>query len=67
MGLAPEGLRDNLNRLVIVSLEEYVRRRKAAAFEAAMAAMAAAPAIRKASASIDSKFKAAGLDGLKDD
>lgn len=65
--LAPEGLRGNLNRLVVISLEEYVKRRRIEAFEAAMAAMAADPAIRKACAVIESEFRAADLDGLKDD
>ena len=65
--LAPKDLRDNLNRLVIVSLEEYVKRRRMAAFEAAIAAMAADPAICEACADIESEFRAADLDGLKDD
>jgi len=65
--VAPKDLRDNLNRLVVVSLEEYVKHRKTASFEEAMAAMAADPAIRKASADIQSEFGTTELDGLKDD
>ena len=40
---APPELRDNLNRLVVVALEDYTRRRKRAAFEDAMARMAGGP------------------------
>jgi len=37
--LAPEDLKMNLNRLVTVALQEYVKSRKEMAFEAAMAEM----------------------------
>ena len=64
--VAPRELRDNLNRLVIVSLEEFVARRKASAFEDAMARMAGDPAIRSECSKIDSEFGPASLDGLRD-
>jgi len=54
--VAPRELRGNLNRLVVVSLEEFVARRKAAAFEDAMARMATDPAIRSESAKIDAEL-----------
>jgi hypothetical protein len=65
--VAPRELRDNLNRLVVVSLREFVARRKAAAFEDAVARMAADPAIRSECARIESEFKHAALDGLSSD
>jgi len=65
--VAPRELRDNLNRLVVVSLEEFVVRRKAAAFEEEMSRMAADPEIRRESARITKEFDSALLDGLPDD
>jgi len=65
--LAPSELRNNLNRLVIVSLQEFVARRKAAAFEAAMARMADDPAIREQCAQIATEFAPAMSDGLPHD
>lgn len=65
--VAPRDLRDNLNRLVVVSLEEFVARRKAAAFEEAMARMAEDPAIRQECVQIAAEFGPATLDGLRDD
>ena len=65
--VAPRGLRDNLNRLVVVSLEEFVARRRAAAFEEAMARMAGDPAIRRECAQIAAEFGPSILDGLRDD
>jgi hypothetical protein len=62
---APRELRDNLNRLVVVSLEEYVARRKALAFEEAMARMAGDPALRRQCAGIAAEFEPAALDGLR--
>lgn len=44
--VAPPELGHNLNRLVTVALQEFAARRKARAFEEAMAQMAADPAIR---------------------
>ena len=40
LALAPSELRNNLNRLVITALQEYVARQKALGFEEAMAQMA---------------------------
>ena len=65
--VAPRELRDNLNRLIMTSLEEFVARRKAAAFEEAMVRMAEDPAIRRESAEIAAEFAPAELDGLRDD
>jgi hypothetical protein len=64
---APPDSRHNLNRLVVTALQEYVAARKAQAFEAAMAQMAADPAIRKECAAISREFAAAETDGLRDD
>jgi hypothetical protein len=65
--LAPHELRDNLNRLVVVSLEEFVPHRRAAAFEMAMVRMARDPAIRQESGEIGGEFESAAFDGLRDD
>jgi hypothetical protein len=65
--VAPRELRGNLNRLVVISLEEFVARRKAAAFAEAMAQMAHDPSICQESARIATEFAAAALDGLRDD
>ena len=64
---APEPLRGNLNRLVIVALEEFAARRKAKAFAEAMRQMASDPAIQRECASISQEFAAAEADGLRDD
>jgi len=58
--VAPRELRGNLNRLVVVSLQEFVARRKLEAFQEAMARMAADPAIH-------AEFTAAEADGLPHD
>ena len=63
--LAPPELRRNLNRLVVVSLQEFAARRRALAFEEAMTRMAADPAIRAECVSIARDFAPADLDGLK--
>jgi len=65
--LAPSDLQGNLNRLVTVALEEFAARRKARAFEDAVARMAADPAVRKECASIDRDFAGADADGLTND
>jgi hypothetical protein len=65
--VAPAELRHNLNRLVVVSLQEFVSRRKALAFADAMAQMAADPAILTECGQIESEFASAALDGLRDD
>ena len=57
--VAPPELRQNLNSLVTVALQEYVVRRKERAFEEAMARMAADPAIRAECAVISRAFAAA--------
>lgn len=54
----------NLNRLVVESLTELIARRKARAFEEAMAAMAADPAIHRECGLIAGEFAGADLDGL---
>jgi hypothetical protein len=65
LSLAPPEAAGNLNRLVAQSLREFVARRKALALEAAMARMAADPAIRKECAVIAAEFAPADLDGLE--
>ena len=67
LSLAPPEAAGNLNRLVAQSLREFVARRKALALEAAMALMAADPAIRKECAVIAAEFAPADLDGLGND
>jgi hypothetical protein len=62
--VAPPELGQNLNRLVTVALQEFAARRKARAFEEAMAQMAADPAIRTECAAIESDFSIAEGDGL---
>ncbi len=64
---APPELRENLNRLVTVALQEYAAKRKERAFEAAMAQMAADPAIQAECALISREFRTAETDGLKSD
>ena len=62
MGIAnPE---DGLSRLVTTALREYVETRKRLAFEEAMAAMAADPAIRRASTELMAAFRTTESDGL---
>lgn len=65
--LAPPELRQNLNRLVTVALQEFAAHQKAQAFEEAMARMAADPAIRAECAAISKDFAATEVDGLGDD
>lgn len=62
---APPALRHNLNRLVIVALQEFVARRQQNDFEAAMAQMAADRAIRDESSRVSEEFAAAESDGLE--
>lgn len=64
--IAASELRSNMNRLVIVALEEYVARRKQDAFEVAMREMAQDESVQKVSHSIASEFIESELDGLKD-
>jgi len=63
--VAPPELRSNLNRLVILSLQEYVSRRRRQEFENAVAAMAEDPEIRAQCAAIAKDFAAAEMDGLR--
>lgn len=65
--VAPAELRGNLNRLVVTSLREYAERRRAQAFEEAVARMADDPTIRKECARIAREFAGADADGLGDD
>ncbi|MGA3028344.1 MAG: hypothetical protein ABSF98_26650 [Bryobacteraceae bacterium] len=62
--VAPPELRSNLNRLVIVSLQEYVARRRRQEFESAVAAMAGDPEVRAQCAAIAKDFAATEMDGL---
>ncbi|MBI4487590.1 MAG: hypothetical protein HY694_00770 [Deltaproteobacteria bacterium] len=65
--VAPPELRQNLNRLVTVALQEFAAKRKERAFEEAMSQMAADPAIQAECAAISREFTAAETDGLKND
>ena len=65
--VAPAELGQNLNRLVTVALQEFAARRKALAFEAAMAQMAADPPFRTECASIEKDFRVTEADGLASD
>lgn len=65
--VAPAELQTNLNRLVTTALQEYTATRKYQAFEAAMAAMAADPAITRASVELLAAFRPAEADGLPHD
>ena len=64
--VAPADLRHNLNRLVIVALQEFAAQQKARAFEQAMAQMAADPAIQQVNATIAKEFLETEKDGLPD-
>jgi hypothetical protein len=63
--VAPPELRSNLNRLVILSLQEYVSRRRRQEFENAVAAMAEDPEIKAQCAAIAKDFAATEMDGLR--
>ena len=65
--VAPPALRDNLNRLVTVALQDFVTQRKKRSFEESMAQMAADPAIRTECAILSKEFAIAEADGLKND
>ena len=65
--VAPAELQTNLNRLVTKALEEYTAARKQQAFEAAMAAMAADPAVTRVSGDLLAAFRMTEADGLPDD
>jgi hypothetical protein len=65
--VAPPELRTNLNRLVILSLQEYVARHRRQEFDNAVAAMAADPQVQAECAAIARDFAATELDGLGND
>jgi metal-responsive CopG/Arc/MetJ family transcriptional regulator len=65
--VAPPELRANLNRLVIVSLQEYIARRRRQEFDDAVAAMAEDPQVQAECAAIARDFAATEMDGLRDD
>ena len=65
--VAPAELQTNLHRLVTTALEEYTAARKQQAFEAAMAAMAADPAVSRVSNDLLAAFRMTEADGLPDD
>ncbi|MGA2772449.1 MAG: hypothetical protein ABSG26_16675 [Bryobacteraceae bacterium] len=62
--VAPPELRTNLNRLVILSLQEYISRRRRQEFDRAVAAMAEDPQIQAECAAIARDFAATEMDGL---
>ena len=63
--LSEPALRDNLNRLVTVALDEYVARRRRERFHAEMAAMAADLDIQREVARVQGDFAGCALDGLE--
>jgi metal-responsive CopG/Arc/MetJ family transcriptional regulator len=65
--VAPPELRTNLNRLVILFLQEYVSRRRRQEFESAVAAMAEDPQVQAQCAAIARDFAATEVDGLRND
>ena len=65
--VAPPELRTNLNRLVILSLQEYVSRRRRQQFDSAVAAMAEDPQVQAECAAIARDFTATEMDGLRND
>jgi hypothetical protein len=62
--VAPPELRSNLNRLVIVSLQEYVSRRRREEFDRALAAMAGDPQVQAECSAIARDFAATEMDGF---
>jgi hypothetical protein len=65
--VAPPELRANFNRLVILSLREYVARRRRQEFDSAVAAMAEDPQVQAECAAIAGDFAATEMDGLGND
>jgi hypothetical protein len=65
--VAPPELGQNLNRLVTVALQEFAAKRKAWAFQEAVAQMALDPAIRSECDAIEREFSIAETDGLTRD
>ena len=66
IAVAPAELQTNLNRLVTTALEAYTAARKQQAFEAAMAAMTADPAVTRVSGDLLAAFRMTEADGLPD-
>jgi hypothetical protein len=62
--VAPPELRTNLNRMVILSLQEYISRRRRQEFDRAVAAMAQDPQVQAECAAIARDFAASEMDGL---
>jgi metal-responsive CopG/Arc/MetJ family transcriptional regulator len=62
--VAPPELRTNLNRMVILSLQEYISRRRRQEFDRAIAAMAEDPQVQAECAAIARDFAATEMDGL---
>ncbi|MBI2810036.1 MAG: hypothetical protein HYX67_04310 [Candidatus Melainabacteria bacterium] len=65
--VAPVELRDNLNRLVIIALQDFAAKQKAHAFAEAMAQMAADDQLQEEFHAINEEFVVADEDGLADD
>jgi uncharacterized protein YbaA (DUF1428 family) len=65
--VAPPELRANFNRLVILSLREYISRRRRQQFDSAVAAMAEDPQVQAECAAIARDFAATEMDGLGSD
>ena len=61
---APEDIQGNFNRLVILSLQEFIAKQKKIAFEREMIEMAADPIIRAECIAIAGEFMPAEMDGL---
>lgn len=66
MSVAPPGL-ENFNQVVLLALSEFVINRKKEAFAEAMAKMAADPAIITECSAISHSFSETETDGLPDD
>jgi hypothetical protein len=62
--VAPPELRTNFNRLVILSLQEYISRRRRQEFDSAVAAMAEDPQVQAECAAIARDFAVTEMDGL---
>ena len=63
-GVAPQHLKSNFNRLVIVALEQFVAQRQHQEFAEAVAEMAHDPQVQQESLSITTDFRDAENDGL---
>ena len=63
--LAPQDAGRNWNRLVVTALEDYANRQRQAKLEQLMAEMAADPAVRAETKSINKLFRKTERDGLR--